>query len=205
MKHFQLKNKASKTKGPKDILKYKEKSNCVVILNNQSKQDYFDSLNSFLDSHHFWKSCKSYFSNKFSFGDSKLAFNKNGKTLTENIKIFIRTLYQSRILLNYSTGPFSQISPMTKCKISLIVFPIILVLLTSSANSQYFIMSFYSKNIPTFNHSVIKNTPVTKIRPFFVFIEGFHLSYGHASCLIRRRQNLLILRLLIFSFYRFKV
>ena len=25
MKHFQLKNKASKTKGPKDILKYKKK------------------------------------------------------------------------------------------------------------------------------------------------------------------------------------
>ena len=37
MKRSQLKNKANKTKGPKDILKYKNQRNYVVKLNNQSK------------------------------------------------------------------------------------------------------------------------------------------------------------------------
>ena len=43
MKRCQLKNKANKTKGPKDILKYKKQRNYVVKLNNQSKQEHFDS------------------------------------------------------------------------------------------------------------------------------------------------------------------
>ena len=50
MKRSQLKNKANKTKDPKDILKYKKQRNYVVKLNNQSKQEHFDSLNPFLDS-----------------------------------------------------------------------------------------------------------------------------------------------------------
>ena len=58
MKRSQLKNKANKTKDPKDILKYKKQSNYVVKLCNQSKQEYFDSLNPFLDSNLFWKSSK---------------------------------------------------------------------------------------------------------------------------------------------------
>ena len=87
MKRSQLKNKANKTKDPKDILKYKKQRNYVVKLNNQSKQEHFDSLNPFLDSKPFWKSCKPYFSNKHSFGDSKIALNENGEILTENIKI----------------------------------------------------------------------------------------------------------------------
>ena len=87
MKRSQLKNKANKTKDPKDILKYKKQRNYVVKLNNQSKQDHFDSLNPFLDSKPFWKSCKPYFSNKHSFGDSKIALNENGEILTENMKI----------------------------------------------------------------------------------------------------------------------
>ena len=56
-------------------------------LNNQSKQEHFDSLNPFLVSKPYWKSCKPYFSNKSSFGDSKIAFNENDEVLTENIKI----------------------------------------------------------------------------------------------------------------------
>ena len=59
----------------------------MVKLNNQSKQENFDSLNPFLDSMPFWKSCKPYFSNKHSFGDSKIALNENSEILTENIKI----------------------------------------------------------------------------------------------------------------------
>ena len=87
MKRSQLKNKANKTKDPKDILKYKKQRNYVVKLNNQSKQEHFDSLNPFLDSKPFWKSCKPYFSNKHSFGESKIALNESGEILTENMKI----------------------------------------------------------------------------------------------------------------------
>ena len=68
-------------------MKYKKQCYCVDKLNSQSKQEYFDSLNPFLDSKPFWKSCNLYFSNKHSFGDSKIALNENGKFLTENMKI----------------------------------------------------------------------------------------------------------------------
>ena len=100
MKLSQLKDKRNKAKDPKDILKYKKKRNYVVTLNNQSKQEHFDSLNPFLDSKSFWKSCKLYFSNKHSFGNSKIALNENGEILTENIKIaqlLIHTLNQLQI------------------------------------------------------------------------------------------------------------
>ena len=50
MKRCQLKDKANETKDPKDILQYKKQSNYVVKLNNQSKQEHFDSLNAFVDS-----------------------------------------------------------------------------------------------------------------------------------------------------------
>ena len=86
MKRSQLKNKANKTKDSKDILKYKKQRNYVFKLNNQSKQEHFDSLNPFLDSKSFWKSCKPYFSNKHSFGGSKSAFNESGEIFTENMK-----------------------------------------------------------------------------------------------------------------------
>ena len=86
MKLFQLKNKANKTKVPtKDILKNKKQRNYVVKLNNQSKPEHSDSLNIFQNSKPFWKRCKLYFSNKNSFGDSKIALDENGKILNENI------------------------------------------------------------------------------------------------------------------------
>ena len=87
MKRSQLKNKANKTEDTKDTLKYKKQGNHMVQLNNQSKQELFDSLNPFLDSKPFWKSCKPYFSNKHWLGDSKIALNENGGILAENIKI----------------------------------------------------------------------------------------------------------------------
>ena len=43
IKLSQLKNKANKTKHPKDILKHKKQLNYVVKLNNQSKREQFDS------------------------------------------------------------------------------------------------------------------------------------------------------------------
>ena len=111
----------------------------MVKLNNQSKQEHFDSLSPFLDSKPFWKSCKLYFSNKHLFGDSKIALNKSGEILTENLKIaktFNSYFEKVEILLNYSTGHVSQMSHVTKYKILLKVFPIILVLLKSSTNSS---------------------------------------------------------------------
>ena len=87
MKLSELKNKANKTKDPKDILKYKKQRNYVVKLKNQSKQEHFDSLNPFLDSKPFWKSCKPYFCNKHSFGDSKIALNESSEILTQNLKL----------------------------------------------------------------------------------------------------------------------
>ena len=77
MKRSQLKNKAHKTQDPKDILNYKKQRNYVVKLSNQSKQEHFDSLNLFLDSKPFWKSCKPYFSNRHSFVGSKIALNES--------------------------------------------------------------------------------------------------------------------------------
>ena len=84
MKRSPLKNKVNKMKDPKDTLKYKKQRNYVVKLNNQSKQEHFDSLNTFLHSKPFWKSCKPYFSNKHSFGESKIALSERGEILTEN-------------------------------------------------------------------------------------------------------------------------
>ena len=49
MKRSQLKNKANKTKVPKDSLKNKKKRNFVFKLYNQSKEEHFDSSNRFLN------------------------------------------------------------------------------------------------------------------------------------------------------------
>ena len=111
----------------------------MVKLNNQSKQEYFDSLKLFLDSKPFWKSCKPYFSNKHSFGDSKIALNENGEILTENIKIAKSfnlsfesitdslELFDWALQLNIS---YDKVQNIIKS------FPIILVLLKSSPNSS---------------------------------------------------------------------
>ena len=59
----------------------------MVKLKNQSTQENFGSLNPFLDSKSFWKSCKPYFFSKHSFDDSKIALNKGGEILTKKMKI----------------------------------------------------------------------------------------------------------------------
>ena len=48
-----LKNKANKTKDPKNILKYRKQRNYVIKLNNRSKQEHFVRLNPFQDSKSF--------------------------------------------------------------------------------------------------------------------------------------------------------
>ena len=81
--------------------------NIAVKLNNQCKKDHFDRLNPEKDSKPFWKSCKPYFSNKHSFGDSKIALSENGEFLTENNKIaktfnsFFETVSDSLNLFNW--------------------------------------------------------------------------------------------------------
>ena len=87
MKRSQLKNKANKTRNATYILNYKKQRNYVVKSKNQCKKDHFDRLNPEKDSKPFGKSCKPYFSNKHSFGDSKIALSENGGFLTENNKI----------------------------------------------------------------------------------------------------------------------
>ena len=59
----------------------------MVKLKNQSKKGHFDSLIPFLGSKLFSKSCKPCFSNKYPFGDWKIALNENSEILTENILI----------------------------------------------------------------------------------------------------------------------
>ena len=81
MKRLQLKNKANKARNTTDILNHKKQRKYVVKLNNQCKKDHCDRLNLERYSKQFWKSCKPYFSNKHSFGDSKIALSKNGEFL----------------------------------------------------------------------------------------------------------------------------
>ena len=76
MKRFQLKNKTNKTRNATDVSNYKRQRSYVVKLNNQCKTDHFDRLNPEKDPKPFWKSCKPYFSNKHSFGESKIAFSE---------------------------------------------------------------------------------------------------------------------------------
>ena len=69
----------------------------------------FDRLNPEKDSKPFWKSCKPYFSNKHSFGESKIELSENGEFLTENNKIaktfnsFFETVTDSLNLFSWSS------------------------------------------------------------------------------------------------------
>ena len=110
MKRSQLKNKVNKTRNATDILNYKKQRNYVVKLNNQCKKDHFDRLNPEKDSKAFWKSCKPYFLNKNSFGESKIALKENGEFLTEDSKIakafnsFFETVTDSLNLFSWSSN-----------------------------------------------------------------------------------------------------
>ena len=109
MKRSQLNNKANKTRNATDVSNYKRQRNYVVKLNKQCKKDRFDRLNPEKDSKPFWKSYKSYFSNKHSFGELKIALSENGEFLTENNKIaktfnsFFETVTDSLNLFSWSS------------------------------------------------------------------------------------------------------
>ena len=131
-----VKDKRNSRDGNRNQSRDYNKANNVVKLSNQSKQEYFDSLNPFLDAKPFWKSCKQFFSDKHSFGDSKIALNENGENMkmAKNFNSYFESVTDSFELFDWPLQ--SNISYMAKCKILLKVFPIILVLLKSSTNSS---------------------------------------------------------------------
>ena len=76
MKRSRLKNKANRSKDPVDIVNYKKQRNLVVSLNSQSKSEYFKVSNT-ESSRPFCETCKPYFSNKHTRGDSKIMLIEN--------------------------------------------------------------------------------------------------------------------------------
>ena len=110
----QLKNKTNKTRNAADASNYKKQNNYVIKLNNQCKKGHFDRLNPEKDPKPFWKSCKTYFSNKHSFGESNIALSQNSKFMTENNKIaktfnsFFGTVTDSRKNFNLTKDFLSR-------------------------------------------------------------------------------------------------
>ena len=92
IKRSRLTNKANKKKGPKDLLKYGKQCNYKVKLNDQSKQEHFDSLSPFQDSKPIWKSSKPSFSKNLSWIKAArfwLKTSRNQKSrLTFSVKYF---------------------------------------------------------------------------------------------------------------------
>ena len=64
------KNKANKTKSDVDIAVHKKQRNYVVALNQKPKYNYLNNLDVSKGVKPFWKTCKPYFSNKHSRGDT---------------------------------------------------------------------------------------------------------------------------------------
>ena len=87
MKRSRLKNKANKTCKAADIFNYKKQCNLVVKINNECKREYFDKLSVKTTNKPFWKTCKPYFSNKYSHGDSKIILIENDGIVSKNNKI----------------------------------------------------------------------------------------------------------------------
>ena len=84
MERSRLKSKANKSKQPTDIASYKLQGNLAVLLNRQSKLDYFNSISSSKDTKLFQKQCKPYFFNKHVVGDSKIMLIENDKMILDN-------------------------------------------------------------------------------------------------------------------------
>ena len=72
MLRSKLKNKVNKTKSDMDIAAYKKQRNYVIALNQKSKCNYFNKLDVSKEIKPFWKTCKPYFSNKDSRGDTSI-------------------------------------------------------------------------------------------------------------------------------------
>ena len=81
MKPLLLKNKANKTKQLENITQYMKKRNLVVKLNRESKTQYFDNIQTYKNSKHFWNKSKPYFSNKHAHGVSKIILIKKERII----------------------------------------------------------------------------------------------------------------------------
>ena len=89
MLRSKLKNKANKTKSDVDIAAYKKQRNYVVALNQKSKYNYFNNLDVSKGVKPFWKTCKPYFSNKHSRGDTSIILIEKNELILNNRKIVI--------------------------------------------------------------------------------------------------------------------
>ena len=78
-----LKNKASKSKNPIDIAKFKQQRNLVTNLNKQAKLQYFEKPSVDCNSKPFWKACKPYFSNKNSNIQENMMLLEKDKLLSK--------------------------------------------------------------------------------------------------------------------------
>ena len=167
MKRSQLKYKANKSQNATDVSKYKKQRSYVVKLNNQYKKDHFDRLN---PEKAFWKSCKPYFSNKHSLGESKIALSENGEFLTENSKI-AKTFNSLFETVNDSLNLFTRSSKVN----------------VSDDTIQGIILNF--SNHPNFS-KVVKNLPLDKASAAEIPIKTLKESFPEpANCINESLTN----------------
>ena len=87
MLRSKVKNKANRTKSDADIVAYKKKRNYVVALNQKSKYNYFNNLDVSKGVKPFWKTCKPYFSKKYSRGDTSIILIAKNELIFKNTEI----------------------------------------------------------------------------------------------------------------------
>ena len=78
-----LKNKATKSKNPIDIVKFKRQRNLMSNLNKQAKLQSFEKLSVDCNSKPFWKACKPYFSNRNSNVQGNIMLLEKDKLLSK--------------------------------------------------------------------------------------------------------------------------
>ena len=77
----------NKTKSDVAIAAYKKQRNYVVALKQKSKCNYFNNLDVRKGVKPFWETCKSYFSNKHSRGDTSIILIERNELILNNRKI----------------------------------------------------------------------------------------------------------------------
>ena len=87
MKHSKLKNEINKTKSVDDLIKHNKQRNLVVKLKKNFKKEFFDNLEIKNNSKSFWNTCKPYFCNRHSEGDSDILLIEKAELLLKNKKV----------------------------------------------------------------------------------------------------------------------
>ena len=87
MKRSRLKNKANSSKDLVHIANYKKQRNLVVSLKRQAKSKCFNEDSNTESSRPFWKTCRSYFPNKYARGYPKIMLIENDKMLLKNEEV----------------------------------------------------------------------------------------------------------------------